>query len=89
MASRISRHSAGERQRRLLLAALRLGPVTTLNARERVNVIHPARASWNCASAVTASSRPGRMSQTPGAAAYRIATRGTCSRARRGGWKHE
>ncbi|MBK9668433.1 MAG: hypothetical protein IPO61_22280 [Gammaproteobacteria bacterium] len=42
MASRISRHSAGEHRRRLLLAALRLGPVTTLNIREQVNVIHPA-----------------------------------------------
>ncbi|MBK8990900.1 MAG: hypothetical protein IPM40_03990 [Gammaproteobacteria bacterium] len=34
--------SAGERQRRPLLAALRLGPVTTLDARERLNVIHLA-----------------------------------------------
>lgn len=37
-----TRHNAGERQRRLLLAALRRGPVSSVDARERLNIYHPA-----------------------------------------------
>lgn len=40
MRDNATRASGGERQRRRLLAALRLGPVTTLDARERLHVIH-------------------------------------------------
>lgn len=34
--------AAREQQRRLLLAALRSGPISTIEAREQLNVIHPA-----------------------------------------------
>lgn len=36
------RATAREQQRRRLLAALEVGPVSTLEARERLNVMHPA-----------------------------------------------
>lgn len=36
------RATAREQQRRRLLAALQSGPVSTLEARERLNVMHPA-----------------------------------------------
>lgn len=36
------RATAREQQRRRLLAALEIGPVSTLEARERLNVMHPA-----------------------------------------------
>lgn len=42
MRDNATRASAGERQRRRLLAALRSVPVSTLDARERLDVIHPA-----------------------------------------------
>jgi len=37
-----TRDAAREQQQRRLLAALQVGPVSTLEARELLNVIHPA-----------------------------------------------